>query len=131
MNDRLQIAAMLMAGDSDSDCAAEVILLIADDLIATERKSRPPLDLGQPGPLAWVADDAQQLRATIARAAKIMGCEPGDDDDFLEAVRLLVEERDHRLTDVEVRVAMAVRGAGDGRSHSVILDEIRADRLAK
>ena len=38
--------------------------------------------------------DARSARSTLKRIAAAMSCDPDDDDDLVEAVRLLVEERD-------------------------------------
>lgn len=44
-------------------------------------------------------DQLEAARATLRRIAEAMGCEPDDDDDLVEAVRMLVRERDSVLAE--------------------------------
>lgn len=46
---------------------------------------------------------------TMQRIAEAMGCVPADDDDLVEAVRLLVSERDAAVTAERARCAAVCR----------------------
>jgi len=41
------------------------------------------------------------MRYVLSRIAEALGCEPESDDDLVEAVRLLVSERDEARAEVE------------------------------
>lgn len=50
-----------------------------------------------------MTEEEKRMRSTLARIAEAMDCEPDDDDDLAEAVRLLVNERDEAVEALEER----------------------------
>lgn len=75
-----------------------------------------------------------EARAALHRIAVLMQCEPDDDDDLVEAVRMLVSERDDamralaRALDAERTLAACAAALGGVLDYDHLVDEVR--RLA-
>ena len=48
-----------------------------------------------------MTEEEKRMRRTLARVTEAMACEPDDDDDLVEAVRLLVRERDEARAELD------------------------------
>jgi hypothetical protein len=75
-------------------------------------------------PPLTTADDLRDLRAmrhVLSRIAETMGCEPEDDDDLVEAVRLLVTERDQAKERARLGMMVASRMQAE-RDEALALD---------